>query len=675
MKFDVFRKQNINKLLEKVIFIGLLCLIVVIFSQQIELTAVDLGRHIQNGKVVWQNPDVLFTNFYSYTEPTFRFINHHWLSGVIYYLTYSIGGFAALTLLNIIFILGTFCLAFKMVRQRINFPLTALLSIPVIFLLAERVEIRPEIFSYFLFFLTWWVIEQVDYSKNYRHLRWLMPIFLLWVNLHIYFFLGLILVGFKLASKFLPAFIKKTGGFRARIISAWKGSKVWGLNFLALVIVCLFNPNIIGGLLYPFNIFKNYGYVIAENKSIFFLENLMINFNYSLFKLLLFVLILSWAAYFVFRKKVKWFELGVSLLFMVMALLFSRNLAIFGLVAWVLISTNLSPIIKYLKHTTPWFRTRSLGYNKELVSVGLILLIIISGTYLLIDARSSNRTIKNSLGWSLNSGNNDSIKFFKDNNLSGPIFNNYDIGSALIFGLYPQEKVFVDNRPEAYSNTFFEEVYRPMQEDEVVWLEDSVKYNINLIYFSHTDSTPWAKEFLYRRLKDSHWSLIYFDRYTVIMVADTKENKDIIDKLHIDDQEFKTRIRDLAKNSNLKSKFYLAGLAILNNRPELAEEIYRSILFRYPSNARALYSLGSLYANTPDRTAWLNSIDYFKRALINGYRLPAVYNQIGLVYWQLEDYQNAENSWKKTLKLDKKNNGAHDYLEQIRKLKLGGRLP
>jgi len=55
--------------------------------------------------------------------------------------------------------------------------------------------------------------------------------------------------------------------------------------------------------------------------------------------------------------------------------------------------------------------------------------------------------------------------FFKENNLQGPIFNNYDIGGYLIFNLFPQEKVFVDNRPETYSSEFFQEDYIPMQED------------------------------------------------------------------------------------------------------------------------------------------------------------------------------------------------------------------
>jgi len=59
-------------------------------------------------------------------------------------------------------------------------------------------------------------------------------------------------------------------------------------------------------------------------------------------------------------------------------------------------------------------------------------------------------------GFGLVQGNNQSAQFFIDNNIKGPLFNNYDIGGYLIYHFYPQEKVFTDNRPEAYSVSFFE---------------------------------------------------------------------------------------------------------------------------------------------------------------------------------------------------------------------------
>ena len=71
--------------------------------------------------------------------------------------------------------------------------------------------------------------------------------------------------------------------------------------------------------------------------------------------------------------------------------------------------------------------------------------------------------IKYTNGVGLFADMNLSAEFFKQNNIKGPVFNNYDIGSYLIYHLYLKEPEFVDNRPEAYSVDFFKKTYIPMQ--------------------------------------------------------------------------------------------------------------------------------------------------------------------------------------------------------------------
>ena len=255
------------------------------------------------------------------------------------------------------------------------------------------------------------------------------------------------------------------------------------------------------------------------------------------------------------------------------------------------------------------------------------------------------------------------------------MFNNYDLGSALIFWLYPQEKVFVDNRPEAYSNEFFSDVYKPMQEDESSWLEYSEKYNINLIYFSHKDSTPWATKFLSNRLQEINWSLIYFDRNVVIMIRNNEDNRELLDKFLIDSEEFTIKLRGLINQNDIKGKFYLAGLANLVGRIDLAEEIYNSVLIKQPNSRQALSALGFSYSNHASRADLLESLEYLQESFDRGQRLPSVYDQMALVYWQLENYEKAEDYWKKSLRLDRRDKAALYYLNQVNQLRLEGKLP
>ncbi len=672
----MFRTIRIERLLKSLVFLGLLILIVIIFSQQIELTSVDLGRHLANGREVFQHKDLLFKNFYSFTEPDFKFVNHHWLAGLIFYVIYLIGGFKLLSILNILLILAAFILAFNLAKKKAGFYLTAFLAIPVILLLSQRVEIRPEIFSYLFLMLTWTILEKANSRNNYRLLWYLLPLFLIWVNIHIYFFIGLALIGFKVAADFLWPFISEKGNFKSRFLAGWKTAKPWFLNFIFIAIICLLNPNTIRGLLYPFNIFRNYGYEVAENKSIFYLSHMMQNPNFGLFKFLLFILILSWVAYFVFEKKWRLFDILITVFFSLLALFASRNLSIFSLIALVIISANLIYPFNFLKENLSFLKADKLTKYWFMPSTILLLIILISNVYLVVDSHRQNNFIKSSLGWGLYAGSEDSAQFFKENDLTGPIFNNYDLGSALIFWLSPQEKVFVDNRPEAYSIPFFADIYRPMQTDPQKWQEYSEKYQIKTIYFSYIDFTPWAVSFLPRILKDPDWALVYFDRYTIILLNKKLVDQETIDRLAIDNQTFRTKIRELAVDSDIRQKFHLATLAGANDQSELAEEIYRQILFKYPEHGQTLTLLGSLYAsNTNNRQLLLRSLGYFDQAIQAGHQTAGVYNQKALVFWQLEEYEKAEASWRSALKLDRTNNDANYYLDQVKQLRWGGRLP
>lgn len=666
------KKDNIFK---AIILVGLVSLVAIVFLQKINFANIDLGRHLENGKIVWQDSKVLTHNFYSYTEPDFSFINHHWLSGVVFYLIYLLGGFKLLTIFNALLAIIIFLLAFNFAQKKSNFYLSAIVAIPVIFLLSERVEIRPEIFSYLFIILSLILIDKTAKDKKWRRLFWFIPLFLLWVNSHIYFFIGLALLGLKLVAEFIPAFIKNTDNFKDRFYSAWTLAKPWAISFFASFLVCLFNPNTWRGLLYPFNIFKNYGYQIVENKSVFFLEHLVINSNFTLFKIILAGLAVSWILYFLFSKRLRLFELLVSFLFIGLALFASRNLAMFGLIALMLIPANLSNPFKYLKNVL-LVKFPAIEKNLKLsIFILIVTTIVGSGVYLLIDGHSYNKVIKNPSGLGLTDDNLGSIDFFKENNLSGPIFNNYDIGSALIFWLFPQEKVFVDNRPEAYSNKFFTETYIPMQEDAAKWEEASNLYKFKAIYFSYADGTPWAQQFLKQILNSKDWSLVYFDRSVVILLNNKLNDEATVKRLKIDSISFRDGLRLLAANSTLKDRISLAALAERSGDLLLSEEIYKGILIDYPEYGYVLASLGSACSESDDQYELSNSLNYFNKALENGYKLPAVYNQIGLVNWRLGEYQKAEASWNSALRLEKKNSSALYYLNQIKELRSLGKLP
>src|SRR5215472_17088109 len=129
-----------------VVFILVLAFYGSILLHKIDLPAADdLPRHIQNGAMVLQgNTDVLYKNLYSYTEGNYAVTNHHWLSGVIFYVLQRLFGFAGLVLFKTFVLLAAFCLLFAAALKKADFWLVALLAIPSILILRERTELRPE---------------------------------------------------------------------------------------------------------------------------------------------------------------------------------------------------------------------------------------------------------------------------------------------------------------------------------------------------------------------------------------------------------------------------------------------------------------------------------------------------------------------------------------------------
>jgi hypothetical protein len=268
-------------------------------------------------------------------------------------------------------------------------------------------------------------------------------------------------------------------------------------------------------------IFKEYGYMLAENQSVFFMQNRFPKFLYIHYELigLIFIFIVG---LFIQEKKLRqnFIFFGPLLIFMVMGFKMIRLIP--------LPSFFLIPVIAKTIETIPYKKTKKALFF-SLLSISLIG-IFVQNFYFSPFNRQS--------GFGLREDVNQSAEFFTQNNLQEPIFNNYDIGGYLIYHLFPDYKVFVDNRPEAYSVNFFQEKYIKMQENEEDWIKQDQNYNFQTIYFYRHDATPWAQPFLIERIKDPNWKPVFVDFYTIILVKNNDQNKDIIEEYEIPNEVF-----------------------------------------------------------------------------------------------------------------------------------------
>lgn len=476
------------------------------YYHQIDALTQDLGRHLLTGDLILKTGVVPKTNLYSYTYPNFPFINHHYGAEIIYALIFPHIGYHGLLLLTVFFIFLSFGLVFWSASRTAHILPLSVISLLYLRVLFERTDIRPEIFSFF--FLSVFVTVLFKYREQYTKLIFLLiPLEVLWVNTHIYFPIGILLIVLFLTEE---VYLKRKNLLNKHTLHLT-------LVLIGATLLLVLNPNGINQALYPFKVFNNYGYTIEENQNPFLLQSLGFSkpsFFYLKISILLLYLSLFWTI-----KKARIIDWLLSISFTIIALFAVRNFPLFVFATLIPASKALS-----LGLTTLFPKLFKLGIIFYIATIS----VIIFGMYQI------QHTAKQlNFGFSIDLGATQAADFLIKEQIKGPIFNNFDIGSYLEYRIYPKERVFVDGRPEAYPKSFFKDIYIPMQENPQIFAKQDKKYNFNTIFFAHTDQTPWAEKFLQTILLQPVWKVVYLDPYVIILVKDKPSNKKIINRFAI----------------------------------------------------------------------------------------------------------------------------------------------
>lgn len=515
-----------RNVLHALAFSVLIALYVVFLRTPINPLNADIGRHIMNGLLLLEQHDtwwnVLHTNLYSYTYPDFPVINHHWGSGVVFAIVFQATGWAGLHILFIGLSLLALLFFVDTARRCSNEWIAVTMGIAMLPFIVERLEVRPEVFSYLFIGYFVWLLTCVLRGDLPRWWLWVLPVVeTLWANVHVYFPFGVFLIGIF----GIPALVRRD----------------WPLFTLLLIVgivtafTTIITPFGVPGALYPFFIFGNYGYKIVENQSVFFLEDW--GLHKTTFMLLrVWSVLLALGIVHAFLNK-QWKDDNKAPLFLfgitvtALAWFALRNFTLFGLV--------MIPVGALIwQNTWTWLRPKITEDLDVLLPMSVCSFLIATTWY----------THRNDLAaaWQYQAfgaiqHSDDLNIFLQKNQIPQPIFNNYDIGGYLIFGQYPNMKVFVDNRPEAYPTSFFTDVYIPMQEDDSVWQAQLAEHDFQSIIFYYRDVTNWAQDFLRARLADENWVPVYADQQSIIFVRNTAKNRTLINKHYIDKSMFSWR--------------------------------------------------------------------------------------------------------------------------------------
>lgn len=504
-----------QKVLLSICFLFLGILFTLHFLRPITAINEDLGRHLLLGNIILQTHQVPLTNLLSYTHPDFPFINSHWGSEVVFSLIYNHFGFNGLLFFTTLLAWITIGIIVLFIYKKYTPLLFIVTSFLYLQLLFERTDIRPESFS--LFFFAFFIVILYQFRSRYTKLIFLLiPLEMLWVNFHIYFFVGIIVQLLFL----LDQFILSKGTFT-------KSVKTLSLILFLSIVATLFNPNMLSGALFPLTVFHNYSFPVVENQNIF---TLLTIYNHPSVYYFIIVVVILFLSFFLRRKTIQPITLLLGIFFSIATIVMFRTISLFVIATF----------IPFLEVTTPLVQTISHRLRPHVAPLHRIILknYFLCIVALVLLAQIGYTLSHQSVGFGVIERGKESINFYKEQPLTGPIYNNFDMGSYLSYRLYP-EKIFVDGRPEAYPKEFFTDVYFPLQENKKVFNQTAEKYHFSTLIISHWDQTPWKNTFFRELLRHESFTLIYLDDYAIILVRNTESNKSLREKFAISETSFR----------------------------------------------------------------------------------------------------------------------------------------
>ena len=580
------KKVAKNKLLSdtRLLIIPFVVFLISSFLTPITEIKGDLGMHLLTGKIILQTHSVPTTNLFSYTYPNFPFINHHWLSEVIFFAVQSLSGFNGLLFFTIFIVCLAYLLPFTLVKPNIFavlFPSSLYISI-----LTQRALVRPEIFSYL--FLSSILVILYKFRKASTPLIFAVPLIeILWVNSHIYFPLG-VFVSFCFL---VDAIVRKEHRTDRRKFT---------MLSIAVCITCLMpllNPNGIAGALYPLRVFNNYGYNVIENDNIVHLWSAFLFYHKYIILYFVIVVIVLMILLVISITHITFIDVVLIAFFSIFGVFALRNIPMFvfgTLIPAMMITSNVSR--RYLK------------LSNKYVKGGLVVLFIVLMVQAFVFYQGFN------FGLGTIKGESSAVDFLESNHVHGPIFNNFDAGNYLEYRLYPNERVFVDARPEAYPLSFFTDVYTPALSDRRIFENLTNKYHFNIIFFAHADQTPQAATFIGFISNDPDWALVYLDDYIAVYVRNAVANKQLVKQYALQKENYKTP-HEIAQDFDALVR--MAGFFSKAGWSNQEEDAYYQILAVRPDFCPALHNLIIILNSKNDPNTQMYLSEYQQRCTNN----------------------------------------------------------
>ena len=431
----------------------------------------DIGWHIRDGQNILASRNIPHVDLFSATMGGRPWYAWEWLYDALLGAIYGITGLNGVVFVSALVIALTLALAFRFTLVRGGFlPVTIVLFVLCAMASSIHFLARPHVVGWLLALIWFWILDTTETTGCTRRLLWLPVLMLPWANLHGGFVLGFVLLGVYLLADILT-FIKCTDVDQRR---EWRRRAA---NLVAIgvatSVASLVNP-------YGFRLHMHVYHYLTDR---FLMQHInefqRPDIHGAPAQAFCVIIALTITGIVVVRGRMRWANWLLILFSIISGLFAARNLPF----ASMLLMMVTAPLLSRVTITKSGLLARMNRWQTTELSTRVPLwpiLAVVFGTLICLhQGRVFSRQVMDA--------HFDPARFpvqavdaLQRQGIREPIFSLDAWGGYFIYRLYPENKVFVDDRHDFYGDAYIRE-YLEVIHLESGWQQVLERWRVNLV--------------------------------------------------------------------------------------------------------------------------------------------------------------------------------------------------
>lgn len=462
----------------------------------------DFWWHLKTGQFIFETRTIPHADLFSSIYFGREWVTHEWLSEAIIYMIHSSLGYGGLVVTFALVIVAALWLAYRRCAERAGHPGVAGFTLILGALAAASTwGARPQMFSFLFASIFISMLDAYARRGGGRFIWWLIPLIILWVNMHAGFALGLVLIGLTITGMLLDQWLaqgEKPGAL-------WQRVRPLCFVLAACALAVSLNPSGARIYMYPFET------LTSQAMMKYIQEWFSPDFHKLMFLPLAVLILATFAAMALSKKRARLSELLLLCATAYASLRSARNIPFFALVAMPLLAEHSwNWITAY-----PWAQWLTLPEKREegstvalKIALNVLLLIVIPVSLCVFRVSS---VVAGQAGSEAENFPVAAVDFMRANPLPQPIYNEYAWGGYLIWKLYPDYRVYIDGRADVYGDAFLEEFLKT-HDGIANWRAPLDRHAVRTVMID--PNAPLASLLK----QDAAWSKVFEDQQAIIFV-------------------------------------------------------------------------------------------------------------------------------------------------------------